>query len=797
MKHLYATLLFCLLVSPLLAQRLTLSGRVRRADTGAPLPGATLTIKGTSFAITADSTARYVFRLPAGEYNITVSYAGFEPKTVFVGIGLDSKMDIELTEKLNQLAEVIVSGERPEDNIKRPEIGVSKLSIRTLRRQPALLGEVDVVRSLLLLPGVTTVGEGATGFNVRGGQIDQNLVLMDDAPIFNTGHLLGLFSVFNPDVVNTMTFYRGGVPAQYGGRASSVLAVRLRDANATRWQVKGGIGLVSSRLLIEGPMLKNKLAFYVAGRGSFSDKLLKLVPNPAVQGARAGFFDLTAKMEWIPSVHDRFFTTFYSSTDRFRVAGDSLSGLEVNASSSEFRWQTTNATAGWSHTFGPDRLLRVVGIRSLYQPDVSNPDSANAFTLKSGVLMHQLKADYSLKPSPAHQSEAGLSYVRYQIEPGTLTPTTPESSINPVTLRREQGVELAVFAQDEWTINPVVSIMAGLRHSQFINQGPGLVFNYLPNTDRDPLTVQDSTRYGAGQTVQTYGGLEPRFSAKISLSATSSIKLSYHRMRQYIQQISNTTAALPTARWKLSDSYTQPLIADQVSAGYFRNFLDGGLETSVEVYYKGLHNVTDYKDGISLLLLDKPETALLQGKGESYGVEVFIRKNTGRLTGWLSYTYSQTHYHIDNALINGGNPYPVNYNKPNSLNLVAAYQRSRRVSFSANFVISSGRPATYPQDKYYVGGIYIPNYVNRNADQIPAYHRLDVGMTVDPNPQRKSRFKSSWVFSIYNLYSRQNAFSVFFRTQNASVQQYYNRVGAYKLSVFGAIIPAITYNFQF
>lgn len=806
-KTLYNLLILLFLsLSVSYAQRkYTVSGVIRQSKDNKPLPRAAIYVDETGYGTLSDTLGRYLILVPKGTFNLTVSYQGFFTEHQRIDITNNLSIDIMMDEKANDLEEVVVSANSASQNVKRLETGVTNLNIRNMKKLPTLLGELDIIKSLFSLPGVASVGEGASGFNVRGGNIDQNLILMDNAPVFNASHLMGFFSVFNPDALRDINFYRGGIPAQYGGRTASVLNINLKDANAQKFSGQGGIGLVSSRLMLEAPIIKDKsgdakASFFIASRFSYVGYLFKLLPQQNIKNTKADFYDITTKFEFRPTTKDKIALTAFTGFDKFKVAGDSLANLEVNASSSLFNWRTTNATASWVHSFNSKLTSKISGVFSRYDANIINPDSVLAFRLESSIVYKNLKADFNFLPSEKQKIDYGLSVIDYQIQPGKLSPDNSISQINPITLRNESALESAIYINDEYEFNSKFSILLGLRYSQFINRGTGYQYNYQANLPKSIETLTDSVFYSKGKTTQTYGGLEPRFSAKYSLNERSSIKISLNRMIQYIQLISNTTAALPTARWKSADNYIKPQVADQISIGYFQNLKDNKIEASIEFFYKKLTNVADYKDGSNLILEKFPETAILQGTGRAYGAELYLKKNIGLLTGWMSYTYSQTQFLIkskfEEETINNGEYFSPNYNKPHIFNLIASYQAAKRISFSTNFTFSTGRPITYPAAKFYVGGLIVPYYANRNQANIPNYVRLDLAMNIDANPYKNKKLKGSWNFSIYNVLNTRNAYSVFFRTQTRYAQ-YYNKVDIYKLSILGSMIPSISYNFKF
>ncbi|MFN8353793.1 MAG: TonB-dependent receptor [Spirosomataceae bacterium] len=780
------------------AKLFTLVGVVKDAKKGTQLVGAAVTIEGTSKGVITDQEG-FMFKLPSGTYVLTTQYVGYLPRKDTLTISSLTIYDIELTEANKQLEEIIITEQAQDRNIAETKTGVTKFSIKTLKKIAAIGGETDILKGLLLLPGVASVGEGAIGFNVRGGNIDQNLILMDDAPIYTSSHLMGLLSVFNPDAIRDITFYRGGIPAQFGGRVSSVADVRVREPANDSLMFQGGVGMAASRFMAEGPLWGKKLSFLTAARFSFADYLFKQIPNVTLQQTKANFYELTAKLFLKSNSKNQLYLTAFLSQDAFKVAGDSLTNLEVNATSTLFRWKTENASFHWKHIFTEQWVGDGAAVWSNYTSVLSNQQPDYAFDLTSKIQYQSLR--YTLNYSGnQHDIEMGINGVRYEVQPGNLQPGLV-SNVNPKTLPAEKSVELAAFYNDEWKLSPQLSLTYGMRLVWFAALGPTEVLTYQPGLPRDPVTQTGSQVYSSGQIMKTFNSLEPRVTLRWRMDSTHSIKWSYHRIKQFLQLISNTTAALPTARWKTVDLYTDPQQVDQVAVGYYRNLQSNAFELSIEFYYKALQGVSDYRSGINLLLTEHPETAILQGTGRAYGVELMVTKRMGALTGWCSYTYAQSkmliHSQYPEDATFSGQWYPTNYNKPHQVNLVAIWQKKHRVSYSLNFTYSTGRPATFPQDKYFIDGLYIPNYTNRNQDRVPDYHRLDLSVTINSRILKGRRWQGSWVFSIYNVYGRQNAYSIFFRTKNESAQEYYNRTNGYKLSVFGTIFPAITYNFKF
>lgn len=776
-----------------------ISGNITQSDTKKPIVGAFIIISQIGYGTTTDSLGNYEVNIQRGSHLLDISHQGYFKKYLRIEAKENQTVNLTLDEKVNDLEELKISANSSQQNVKRLGTGLTTLSSRAIKKLPSLLGEVDIIKSLFTLPGVTTVGEGASGFNVRGGNIDQNLILLDEAPIFNSSHLLGFFSVFNPDAFRDFDFYRGGVPAQYGGRISSVLNVNMKDANAEKLTINGGLGSVASRLFIEAPIIPNKLSFFVAGRVSYVDQMIQVFNIKRLKDSKASFYDLTSKIEFKPSKNDRVSLSTFHGTDNFKLAKDTISTLDDTAESL-YNWSSTNATASWSHYFGPKLSFKAFGIYSTYNVNITNDDSLTAFKISNGIDYKSIKALAIYNPNKSNEIEFGFQTNQYNIRPGTLEKTLQSSNKNPETLKNEQGYESAIFINDKITISKKLDLGIGLRYVLFQNIGSNVVYNYELGKPRDQLTITDSTIYKKGEIIKNYGSYEPRLSLNWNLNKNSSIKASAHRMRQFMQLISATTAALPSDRWKLSDNYIKPQLADQFSIGYFKNMEKKSLETSLELFYKNLSNVVEYKDGATLLLNKNLETAILQGDGYSYGVEFYIKKNLGIFTGWLSYTYSQTRIKIagdtEEETINNGKYFPPIFNRPHSFNAVGSYQANKIVSFSGNLNYTSGRAITYPASKFFLAGAALPYYNSRNQSQIPDYLRLDLAINIETHPYRTKGYRGNWNISVYNALGRRNAYSVFFKSKTP-FNTFNTRIKIYKLSVLGAIIPSLTYNFRF
>lgn len=763
-------------------QTVILSGFIKDGKNGDDLYGASVGIAELGVGTVSNKYGYYTLDVPPGLYNLTVKFVGFEESKYKILVKNTGKFNVELFESSLLLEEVEVSEEGPQYNVNSTSISTTKLNIRAIKKLPAFLGEVDVVKSLLMLPGVTTVGEGASGFNVRGGGTDQNLFLFDDAPVFNPSHLFGFFSNFNPDIVQEVTLYKGGIPAKYGDRISSVLDVQSKDGNIDKFGLKGGIGIVSSRLAMETPIAKGKSSLILGGRTSYSDWLLHRVKDIEIKQSSAQFYDANIKWNTELGKNDKISVSGYISDDTFKFAQDT-----------SYNWTTKNLTAKWRHLFKKKLFVELIGAYADYSYQVDGLKPSFTFNLASGINYRSIGAKFTYIPLPNHEISYGASMDRYKFRPGDLT-VDASSTVVPKLIDEEQSNEISAYVQDEYKINNRLTIVAGMRFSKFDNVGSGNVVIYETGLPRNSSTVLDTAAFGKNQTIASYSGFEPRFSAKYSLTNTSSIKFSYNRLRQYIHTISNTTAVTPIDIWKSSDAYIEPQIGDQVALGYFRNFNDNNLETSVEVYYKKLDNIIDYKNGAEIVLNENIEQVLLSGIGRAYGVEFFIKKKDGRLTGWTSYTFSRTERKVDGLFpeedINKGRYYPADYDQPHNLSVVANYQITKRWRMGFNFTFRTGRPTTAPEAKFTINGTELAFFSERNQHRIPDYHRLDFSVTLEGGHKRKKILDGNWTFSLYNVYGRRNAYSVFFQDPPGAPP------GAYKLSVLGAIFPSLSYNFE-
>ncbi len=762
-----------------LADEAVMEGKITNLETQAPIAEANILIEKLEKGITTGKNGIYRIVLPTGPHQIRIQYVGMQTVVKNIFLYSSGRLDIGMQEATVDLAEIVVEGKAADENIREVTTGIEKLSIKEIKTLPAFLGEVDVVKSLLLLPGVQTVGEGASGFNVRGGRTDQNLVLQNGAPLFNTSHVLGFFSVFNPDITEDFSLYKGFIPAQYGGRASSVLDVGLRDGNYQQYKVQGGVGLVSSRLAVEGPIIKVKTSFLAGGRISYSDWILRQVKQINVRQSAASFYDINAVLSHRFSQKSNLSLSYYQSHDYFRYSNQY-----------GYTWGTQLGNVRWKNLIAPNLSSMSTAVYGDYSSTFFDPEGFDSFHLQNGIQYLQFKQNFLYTYFDQHTINAGTEWIRYDSKPEIAVPYAETSAVTPERIEKEQGRELSVYVNDEIVLNPRISVAVGLRYSSFQNVGPYAVLQYQNQV------ITDTVGYAKGDVIKQYGGLEPRVAARFSLGKSNSLKLSYNRMRQYIHLISNSTAPTPVDIWQMSNTYLPAQRADNFSVGYFQNFSENTWETSVEFYYKKMDHLLEYKDFARLLLNSHLETELLVGKGKAYGSELYIKRNKGKWTGWLSYAYTRTFVQANGQnveeSINRGDWYPANYDKPHNLTLVARRQLGKEGAFATNFTYSSGRPISAIVSSYEAGGTLVPVFSLRNEYRIPDYYRLDISFTTGKLFSKGKRYKDNMSFSVYNLLSRNNAFSVFYQR----AEGYFIPV-AHKLSVLGAAFPAITYNFSF
>jgi hypothetical protein len=755
-------------------KRYAVSGHVKDAESGEDLFGASILVVELNTGSIANEYGFYSVSLPKGSYTLRYSYTGYEPQVHKVTLDKDVVLDVTLKPEMETLQEVEIKAARSDANVKAPEMSVVKMDVKTINRIPALMGEVDIIKAIQLLPGVQSVSEGSSGFSVRGGSPDQNLILLDEATIYNASHFLGFFSVFNNDAIKDVTLYKGDLPAQYGGRLASVLDVRMKDGNQKKFSGTGGIGLISSRLTLEGPIIKDKTSFIVSGRRTYADLFLIFAKDEGVQDSRMYFYDFNAKINHTFNENNRLYISGYFGQDVFK---NPFAYMKLG---------NATATARWNHLFSKKLFSNFTTIYSRYSYNLgtANENDPSSFLWTSNLQDYQFKGDFTYYPATNHTLRFGLSSTLHIFDPGLAKGTSDESLFTEYKLPRSYGMESGIYISDDHEVSNLLTLKYGIRFSLFQNVGPGTVFNYDEN-----FNMVDSVNYNSWDFYKTYGGIEPRLGLTYLLNEVSSIKASYSHSYQYLQLAQNSTAGTPLDIWFSASPNVKPQVADQVAAGYFRNFRKNTIETSVEVYYKDMRRTIDFKDHAELLLNKQLEGELRFGKSWSYGIEVMVAKPQGRLNGWVSYTYSRTWRELKD--INDGKKYPAPYDSPHDFSIVLNFDATKRINLSANWIYSTGKPVTFPTGRAVIDGAIVPIYSDRNAYRMMDYHRLDVALTLRQKP-KESPFYWDLVFSVYNAYNRHNTWAINFvqDTENPYVTY------AEQTYLFG-IIPAITFNFKF
>lgn len=766
--------IFAFSVNAQTSEKVTLSGQIRDAETGEDLIGSTVFIKELKTGVAANIYGFYSLTVPKGKYTVEYSFLGYQTTTKTLDLQANLKMDVELGSSATKLKEFEVVGEAENKNVETVRMSTVSMKMETIKQIPALMGEVDVLRVIQLLPGVQSGGEGSTGFYVRGGGIDQNLILLDEAPVYNPAHLFGFFSVFNQDAIKSADLYKGGIPARYGGRLSSVLDVRMNDGNSKKLTVKGGVGLLASRLTIEGPILKDKISFIVSGRRTYADLLFRtFTTNEAQKNTKLYFYDLNGKMNWRINDKNRVYVSGYFGRDALG-AGDLFN----------IGWGNTTLTARWNHVFSDKLFSNLSFIYSNFDYKLGIPSGPNEFEWTSKIINYSLKNDYNYYLNPKNTVQFGFQTTYHHFKPADVIPGAENEGFNEVRFFNRYAWENGIYLSNEQKFGALFTAEYGLRLSSFSNVGKDTVYKYDENFENVGYDA-----YASGDIYNTFFGIEPRLGLKYTLNEVSSVKASYNRMYQYLHLATNTTGGAPLDLWMPSSKNLKPGVADQVALGYFRNLKKNTYEASVEGYYKWLQNQVDFKDNAQLLLNKQLDGDIRQGKGWSYGLEFYVKKQKGKMTGWISYTLSWAYR--QNQWINNGNKYFSPAHRTNNLAIVWNYKLNKKLNLAANWVYSTGAPITTPTGRFEYGGIINPVYADRNSAKMPDYHRLDVGLDwkLGKNLEKK-RFQNTLNFSIYNVYNRKNAYAINF-VEDADNPGITN---AQKTYLFG-VIPSITWNF--
>ncbi|MUP45512.1 TonB-dependent receptor [Gramella sp. BOM4] len=760
-----------------------LSGYVLDKATGEPITNLAVILENTGTGVSTNINGYYEIKLRAGENLIRTSSITNENVTKRVIIYSDGTLNLNLTESLESLGEVQISS-NANKNVENANTGEEEIDIENIKNVPLVLGERDILKVAMTLPGITTAGEGSAGYNVRGGKADQNLILLDDAVMYNPAHFFGLFSAINPFTTGSATIYKGNIPAEYGGRLSSVFDLRTKDSNTREFQGEASIGPVTSNLTVELPIIKEKSGLMLGGRSTYSNWILRSLDEPQLKNSTAFFYDGIAKYNHEFNENNKLTATAYVSDDRFSITSDSV-----------YNYQNRLLTLHYNHRFNDRNRGALILTNSDYKFNIDYDNSLQD-SFRSGYHINETEVKLDMKHvlNSAHQFDYGVSTKLYQIDPGFIEPLDSESSINDFSLSEEQGLESAIWLADNYEVNEKLSLSAGLRYSIFTSLGAEQIRYYDPASPKNDNSVIGTEEFESNEPIKTYSGPELRLSARYFLLPDLSVKGSYNNTYQYIHTLSNNVTVSPTDTYRLSGYHIEPQGARQFSLGFFKNWMENTVETSIEGYYKTSDNLLDFKTGANLFLNEFVETEVIQGEGKSYGAELLIKKKAGDFNGWLSYTYSRSFLKLDGEFdeetVNDGEFFPSNYDKPHDFSLVTNYKLTQRFSFSANFVYQTGRPITYPTGKFDYGGSEYVLYSDRNQFRIPDYYRLDLSVNLEGNHKLEKLGHTFWNFSVYNVLGRNNPYSVFFVTQDGEVE-------GKQASIFSVPVPTISFNFQF
>lgn len=760
----------------------TLSGYIINQDTKEPVPGVTVYIPKLSAGTITNAYGFYKINVPRGTYSVRFTFIGMKEKMIDLNLFNTGELNVEMKSVLVALKEAVITAEK-DIKLQRAEVGVEKINITSFRMMPTSMGESDITKSILLIPGVNTVGEGSAGFNVRGGSADQNLILLYGAPVYNSSHFFGFFSAVNSNIIKDVTLYKGGIPGRYGGRLSSVLDIIPRDGNRKKFAGNAGLSPVTAHIDCEGPIIPDTLFYLIAARTTYSNWILRYIDDPALQNSQSLFNDINARIAWDINRKNKVDFSVYYSYDAFRLNSDTT-----------YKYQNNIVSLRWRHYFTSRFFSAFTINNSFYKYDISSLRvPQEAFVLTHRINSTGFKADFNWFPG-RNEFNFGTDLNRYDVTPGNYMPSGDASIVIPNSIERERAIEAAVYFEDKYILTDYLYINAGLRFSSFFVMGPQTVFIYDPAFSRSISSVVDTATFNSRENYKTYAGPELRLSANFRLNNNSSIKLNYNHTRQYLHLLSNTASISPSDTWKLSDYHLQPQSGDQFAAGYYMMLNKNKIELSAEIYYKNIDNMVDFKGGTDLIMNEHIERDLINVYGKAYGLELMVNKPEGRNRWSASYTWStvliRSKGTFNEELINSGKWFPANFDRPHNLILTYNYLLSRRVSFSANYNFSSGRPVTYPVSSYSIGDIVITDYSDRNKYRIPYYSRFDLSATFSGTLKSKKIANPHWIFSIYNVTGRNNVYSVYFKNVNNTVKGYY-------VSVFDRPIPSLSFNFDF
>jgi len=770
--------------------KVVIKGIISDGKNGEPIIGSTLQIENTSIACVTNTKGQYVLSTSPGLYNLIISNVGYEKTTQKVKIISNGELNLELFEKAIRINEIVINAKKADRNVRSSQMSIIELDNKSIKQLPSIIGEKDIIKSFTMLPGVKSVGEFGSGINIRGGSTDQNLFLLEGAPMFNTSHMFGLISVINPDIVNSVTLYKGNIPSNFGERVSSIMDIQLKDNNSKEFGGNGGIGIYNGRLMCEIPIYKQNLSVKFGGRANYSNWILKQLNDYDLRNSKVGFYDLNAIVSWNFG-KNRIVALAYSSNDDFKY---------VNYF--KYNYKNNLGSVSWNHYASRDLTTTLIYSFSQYNMTKDSFSTENEQTrIFSSINYHSLKFNVSSRHFNSHLIDAGMNGIFYLTNPGKLTPLDTKSVRLPVSLANEKAIECAVYINDKWDINDRFSLSVGLRYSAYAKLGSGIVYTYPDDRTKMPGIQSSTSVYSNNEIMQFYNDIEPRIAFKIQLEKSSSVKLSYNRNKQYVSLISNTAVPNPNDIWKLADKYVKPIDCSHYAIGLFKNFDQNKIETSVEIYYKSLKNLVEYKNGAHLVMNPIIETALINADGKNYGIEFFVKKNSGELDGWLSYTYSRslkkTNSPFPEEIINNNQYYPSAFDKPHELTLMLTWHINRRVRLAGNFDYSTGRAITIPENRYYIDGIPVVQFSDRNIYRLPDYHRLDLSLSVDENLRLRKQWKGSWTFSIINVYGHKNIYSVYYVDEHPSAANNYRTASLYKLIIIGIPLVSLTYNFMF
>ena len=757
-------------------------GKITDEETGEPLIGATIYFEDLKKGAAADLDGRFSIVVKPGGYTAEFKSMGLEDKRFHLKILSNGVLDINLRKTVITITEVVVDANRYK-NVRGTQMGYERLNAKVMKDVPVVMGERDVLRVVQMLPGVQSVGEGATGFNVRGSAHDQNLIYINKVPVYNSSHLFGFFTSFNPDIIKDFSLYKSNLPASYGGRMASIFDITTHQGNMNKFALRGGISPVTGHLTTEFPIKKNKSSLLLAARSTYSDWILKQTDLPVLEDSEAQFHDLAGAFTWEPGEKTLIKVFGYLSQDHF-----------VLGTTNDYAYSNLGGSLNIRQRFGDRTSMNLAVVYGEYEYSTTNRQKVSkAYSQDYRISHYEVRADLSWLSLGMHKLTYGVNGIYYDLDRGVIEPFGDSSNWIPVTLGEEYGVEAAAYLADEIAIFPWMTLYAGLRFVDYKTLGPDEVMVYGENLPKESWNVVDTLHFGKNEVSSSYNSIEPRVALNLMVGPNNSFKFSYNRVRQFMFMLTNTTAISPVDQWKLCDYHIEPPYVEQFSAGYYLNVPKGSLSTSLEFYYKTISDLVDYKGGASFNSTPHVETLTVTGDQEAYGIEAMIRKGTGKLTGWISYSYARSLMQFVSPFpeesINYGNPFPSNYDRPHSFNLVSTLKLNRRLSVSSSLVYMTGRPVTYPISLFFLEGMSYLKYSERNNYRLPDYFRLDLSLTLEGNLKAKKRFHSYWMLNFYNVTGRQNAYSVYFQT-NKSI------ISGYKLSIFGQMIATLSWNFK-